>query len=303
LEPSSSQAQQAPQGPIDANQRQAQDPQPSEHDQDQDQVHGGDSSLMGDQGQAQEDEQAQDEGQGEDQNRGDDQGVSQEYFEEAQARRARKVEEDLQKESHTMESVIGSVRRGVSTRRQLANFSSHHAYISCVEPQKVFEALEDPDWVEAMHEELNNFECNKVWSLVEKPKDCMSLEQSGCSRSSKMEWNCCEEQGSLGVAQGYSQVEGIDYRETFAPMTRLESIRILLAYASHHNFKLQQMDVKSAFLNGHLHELVYVKQPPGFEDPNFPNHVYKLDKALYGLKQVPRAWYVHLRELIVDHGF
>ena len=93
------------------------------------------------------------------------------------------------------------------------------------------------------------------------------------------------------VAQCFSQIEGIDFEETYAPVARLESIRILLAYATHHNFKLQQMDVKSAFLNGPLNELVYVKQPPGFEDPNFPNHVYKLDKALYGLKQEPRAWY------------
>ena len=105
------------------------------------------------------------------------------------------------------------------------------------------------------------------------------------------------------VAQGFSQIEGIDYGETYAPVARLESIRILLAYASHHNFKLQQMDVKSAFLNGPLKELVYVKQPPGFEDPDFPNHVYKLDKALYGLKQAPRAWYEHLRELLFDRGF
>jgi hypothetical protein len=91
VEPSPSQAQQAPQGPIDANQRKAQDPQRSEHDQDQDQVHGGDSSPMGDQGQAQVDEQAQDEGQGKDQNHGGDQGVSQESFEEAQARSAMRV--------------------------------------------------------------------------------------------------------------------------------------------------------------------------------------------------------------------
>ena len=105
------------------------------------------------------------------------------------------------------------------------------------------------------------------------------------------------------MAQGFSQVEGIDYGETFAPVARLESIRIGLAYASHHNFKLYQMDVKSAFLNGPINELVYVKQPPGFEDPKFPNHVYKLDKALYGLKQAPRAWYEHLTELLVDYGF
>ena len=96
------------------------------------------------------------------------------------------------------------------------------------------------------------------------------------------------------VAQGFSQVEGINFGETYAPVARLESICILLAYASHHNFILQQMNVKSAFLNGPLKKLVYVKQPPGFEDPKLPNHVYKLDKALYGLKQAPRAWYEHL---------
>jgi hypothetical protein len=144
-------------------------------------VDGGDSSPMVDQGQAQDDEhahnddQAQVEGQGEDQNSGDDQVASQESFEEAQARRARKVEDALHKGSHTLDSVIGGVRKWVSTRRQLANFSIHHAFVSCVEPQKVFEALEDPDWVEAMHEELNNFKRNKVWSLVEKPKDCRNV--------------------------------------------------------------------------------------------------------------------------------
>ena len=100
-----------------------------------------------------------------------------------------------------------------------------------------------------------------------------------------------------------SEVEGIDFDETYAPMARLESICILLAYASHHNFKLQQMDVKSAFLNGPLKELVYVKQPPGFEDLHFPNQVCKLNKALYGLKQAPRAWYEHLKELLLDCGF
>jgi hypothetical protein len=168
VEPSPSQALQAPQGLIDANQRQALDPHPSKQGQDQDQVDSGESSPMVDQGQAQDDvhshvhEQAQVEGQGKDQNSGDDQGVSQETFEEAQARRARKVEEALRRKSHTMDSVIRSVRRGESTRIQLANISSHHVYISCEEPQKVVEVLEDLDWVEAMHEELNNFERNKV---------------------------------------------------------------------------------------------------------------------------------------------
>jgi hypothetical protein len=87
------------------------------------------------------------------------------------------------------------------------------------------------------------------------------------------------------VAKGYSQVEGLDFSETYAPVARLKSIRILLAYATYHGFKLYQMDVKSAFLNGPIKEEVYVEQPPGFEDSEYPNHVYKLSKALYGLKQ------------------
>ena len=91
------------------------------------------------------------------------------------------------------------------------------------------------------------------------------------------------------VAQGYTQVEGVDFDETFAPVARLESIRILLAIASYLNFKLYQMDVKSAFLNGMLQEEVYVEQPKGFIDPYRPNGVYKLKRALYGLKQAPRA--------------
>jgi hypothetical protein len=93
------------------------------------------------------------------------------------------------------------------------------------------------------------------------------------------------------VAKGYSQVEG------------LESIRILLAYATYHGFKLYQMDVKSAFLNGPIKEEVYVEQPPGFEDSEYPNHVYKLSKALYGLKQAPRAWYECLRDFFITNGF
>ncbi|GKD36311.1 copia protein [Tanacetum coccineum] len=96
------------------------------------------------------------------------------------------------------------------------------------------------------------------------------------------------------VAQGYNQQEGIDYDETYAPVARLESIRILLANACSLNFKLFQMDVKSAFLNGFINEEVYVAQPPGFIDFAKPNYVYRLKKALYGLKQAPKAWHWHL---------
>ena len=97
------------------------------------------------------------------------------------------------------------------------------------------------------------------------------------------------------VAQGFTQVDGLDFEETYAPVARLEAIRMLLAYADHHNFKLYQMDVKSAFLNGPIQELVYVEQLPSFEDHKFPNHIYKLQKALYGIKQAPRMWYECLK--------
>ncbi|GKC44997.1 retrovirus-related pol polyprotein from transposon TNT 1-94 [Tanacetum coccineum] len=94
------------------------------------------------------------------------------------------------------------------------------------------------------------------------------------------------------VAQGFSQEKGINYDETFAPVARMEAIKIFLAFATYMNFIVFQMDVKSAHLNGKLKEEVYVKQPPGFKSSEFPNYVCKLDKALYGLKQAPRAWYL-----------
>jgi hypothetical protein len=105
------------------------------------------------------------------------------------------------------------------------------------------------------------------------------------------------------LAKGYSQVEGLNFDETFAPVARLESIRILLAYSTHHDFKLYQMDVNSAFLNGSIKEEVYVEQPPGFKSEEYPNYVYKLRKVFYGLKQAPRAWYECLRDFLINNGF
>ncbi|MBN8156845.1 hypothetical protein J0J30_22820, partial [Vibrio vulnificus] len=105
------------------------------------------------------------------------------------------------------------------------------------------------------------------------------------------------------VAQGFYQEEGLDYEETFAPVARLEAIRLLCAFASHRKIKLYQMDVKSAFLNGYIQEEVYVKQPPGFEDVDHPDHVYKLNKALYGLKQAPRAWYERLSTFLTENHY
>jgi hypothetical protein len=125
-------------------------------------------------------------------------------------------------------------------------------------------------------------------------------------------WIFCNKQDQDGivvrnkarlVAQGYTRIEGFDFGETYAPVARLEAIRILLAYACARNIKLYQMDVKSAFINGYINEKVYVEQPPGFEDYKKPNHVYKLKKTLYGLKQAPKAWYVRLRDFLLSKEF
>ncbi|KAK1647580.1 hypothetical protein QYE76_065385 [Lolium multiflorum] len=296
VEPSSSQHQQTPSLEANDAPTQEQEENPPSHVQDQGQDQ---SRIHDDQAHevehSQEIEEAPIEGQDGDPNDQVDQVTPprpKRTKEEIEARRLARRDRTLEIRGHTHDKVLGDVRAKVSTRRQLANFSNHHAYISVVEPKKVFEALEDSDWVEAMHEELNNFKRNKVWTLVEKPKECRNVIGTKWIFKNKQDefGNIVRNKARL-VAQGFSQVEGIDFGETYAPVARLESIRILLAYASHHNFKLQQMDVKSAFLNGPLHEEVYVKQPPGFEDLNFPNHVYKLDKALYGLKQAPRAWF------------
>ncbi|GJT43049.1 retrovirus-related pol polyprotein from transposon TNT 1-94 [Tanacetum coccineum] len=136
-------------------------------------------------------------------------------------------------------------------------------------PKNVNEALTDDSWIVAMQEELNQFIAND----------------------------------DRLVAQGYNQQEGIDYDETYAPVARLKSIRILLANACALDFKLFQMDVKSSFLNGFINEEVYVAQPSGFIYIEKPDHVYKLKKALYGLKQAPKAWYDRLKAFLIKQEY
>jgi hypothetical protein len=174
--------------------------------------------------------------------------------------------------------------------------------VSSIEPYIVEDALRDPDWVVAMQEELNNFTRNEVWHLVPRPNQNV-VGTKWVFRNKQDEHGVVTRNKAQLVAKGYSQVEGLDFDETYAPVARLESIRILLAYATYHGFKLYQMDVKSAFLNGLIKEEVYVEQPPGFEDSEYPNHVYKLSKSLYGLKQAPRAWYECLRDFLITSSF
>ena len=136
-----------------------------------------------------------------------------------------------------------------------------------------------------MQEELNEFERNKVWRLIPTPKDASVV---------GLKWVFCnklDKEGNWIRNKLWLVKEGMGYEETFTPIARLESVCIFLAYATHKNFQVYQMDIKCTFLNGELEETIYVEKPPGFINEKCPNHCYILDKAVYGLKQAPRAWY------------
>ncbi|GJS44752.1 putative ribonuclease H-like domain-containing protein [Tanacetum coccineum] len=158
------------------------------------------------------------------------------------------------------------------------------------EPKKVIQALKDSSWIEAMQEELLQFKLQQVWTLVNLPHGKRAIGTKWVYRNKKYERGIMIRNKERLVAQGYTQEEGIDYDEVFAPVARIEAIRLFLAYASFKVFVVYQMDVKSAFLYGKVEEEVYVYQPPGFKDPEFPDRLYKVQKALYGLHQAPRAW-------------
>ena len=191
--------------------------------------------------------------------------------------------------NHPVTNILGSLNENMRLRSKALNVITHSCYLSQVEPKKVHEALEDDDWINFMHEELHQFIQNDVWELVPRPKDVNVIGTKWIFKNKSDEHGIVIRNKSRLVAQGYTQVEVMDFDETFAPIARLESIRILLAIACHLNFKLYQMDVKSSFLNGMLQEEVYVEQLKGFVDPYRPNDVYKLKKALYGLKQARKA--------------
>jgi hypothetical protein len=167
--------------------------------------------------------------------------------------------------NHPVDQILGDISKGVTTRSRLANFCEHYSFVSSIEPFRVEEALQDPDWVLAMQEEVNNFKKNEIWSLVPHPKQNV-VGTKWVFRNKQDEHGVVTRNKTRLVAKGYAQVAGLDFGETFALVARLESIRILLAYAAHHSFRLFRMDVKSAFLNGPIKEEVYVEQPSGFED-------------------------------------
>ncbi|GKA04550.1 retrovirus-related pol polyprotein from transposon TNT 1-94 [Tanacetum coccineum] len=207
---------------------------------------------------------------------------------------------------HPLENIIGELARPVSTRLQLheqALFCYYDAFLTAVEPKTYKDALTQSCWIEAMQEELNEFERLEVWELVPRPDKVMVITLKWIYKVKLDELGGILKNKARLVARGYRQEEGIDFEESFAPVARLEAIRIFLAFAAHMNMVVYQMDVKTAFLNGNLREEVYVSQPDGFMDPDNPNHVYKLKKALYGLKQAPRAWYDMLSSFLISQDF
>ncbi|GJT83257.1 retrovirus-related pol polyprotein from transposon TNT 1-94 [Tanacetum coccineum] len=177
---------------------------------------------------------------------------------------------------HPLDQVIGDLQSATQTRKMSKNLKEHGFR---KKPIKVIQASEGS--------KLDRRLCRELLQL----------------RNKKDERGIVIRNKARLVAQGYTQEEGIDYDEVFAPVARIEAIRLFLAYASFKDFVVYQMDVKSAFLYGKIEEEVYVCQPPGFEDPDFPDRVYKVEKALYGLHQAPRAWYETLSTYLLDNGF
>nr|GEW52841.1 retrovirus-related Pol polyprotein from transposon TNT 1-94 [Tanacetum cinerariifolium] len=182
--------------------------------------------------------------------------------------------------NHLLENVIGKLNQR-TLRSQDQNRSNFFCFISTIDPKNVNVALGDKSWIVAMQEELNQFIANDVWELVPQPRNMSIIGTKWVFRNKLDENGIVSRNKARLVAQGYNQQEGVDYDETYTLVARLESIRTLLAYAYALDFKLFQMDVKSAFLNDFINEDVYVAQPLKFIDFEKTNHVYKLKKALY----------------------
>ncbi|GJZ15997.1 retrovirus-related pol polyprotein from transposon TNT 1-94, partial [Tanacetum coccineum] len=181
---------------------------------------------------------------------------------------------------HKLVNIIGEPLAGITTRSRIRDSDAASAseclyvnFLSKIEPKKLIEALEEERWIIAMQEELNQFKRNKVWTLVPKPHSKTIIGTKWIQKNKMDENGIVIKNKARLVAQGYNQQEGIDYEETFAPVARLDVIRIFLAYVAYIGFLVYQMDVKSAFLNGKISKEVYLQQPPGFESSEYPNHV------------------------------
>nr|GFB07870.1 hypothetical protein [Tanacetum cinerariifolium] len=207
---------------------------------------------------------------------------------------------------HHLEQVIGEPSRPVLTRIQLLSDGDMRMYaltVSTMESKNVKEAMTDPAWIESMQEELLQFKRLDVWVLVPAPDNITPLTLKWLLKNKHDEEKTVIRNKSRLVVRGYRQEEGIDFKESFALVARMEAIRILLAYVAHKLFTVFQMDVKTAFLYGKLKEDMYVCQPEGFINADHPSHVFKLKKALYGLKQAPHVWYDELSTFLLQNHF
>nr|GEU87867.1 retrovirus-related Pol polyprotein from transposon TNT 1-94 [Tanacetum cinerariifolium] len=194
---------------------------------------------------------------------------------------------------HHMTQIIGDLSSATQTR----------SMTGWLKIKRVHQALKDPSWIEAMQDEILQFKMQKVWVLVDLPYGKRAIGTKWVFRNKKDERGIVVWNKARLVAQGHTQDEGIDYEEVFAPVAKIEAIRLFLAYASFMGFMVYQIDVKSAFLYKTIEEEVYVCQPPGFEDPDYSDKVYKVVKELYGLHQAPRAWYETLANYLLKNGF
>ncbi|GJR12242.1 retrovirus-related pol polyprotein from transposon TNT 1-94 [Tanacetum coccineum] len=179
----------------------------------------------------------------------------------------------------------------------------YNSVLSKVEPKNFQSAATEDCWFQAMQDEIHEFDRLDVWELVPPPDSAMIIALKWIYKVKLDEYGDVLKNKARLVAKGFRQEEGLDFEESFAPVARLEAIRIFIANAASKNMTVYQMDVKTAFLNGELKEEVYVHQPEGFVDPERPHHVYRLKKALYGLKQAPRAWYDTLSKFLLAQGF
>jgi transposase InsO family protein len=185
-------------------------------------------------------------------------------------------------------------------------FSSYMALMCDLleeEPTCFEEAIQRKEWADAMTEEYQSIMKNEVWEIVPRPKNKDVVFSRWLFKIKHAADGSIEKYKARFVARGFSQKEGIDYEETFAPVARYTSIRTIIALAAKMKWKLHQMDVKTAFLNGVIEEVVYIEQPQGFEVEDRKSHVYRLKKALYGLKQAPRGWYGHIDSFLMSLGF
>jgi hypothetical protein len=181
--------------------------------------------------------------------------------------------------------------------------ASKHPLLENLEPSSVREAMKYAHWRQAISAELDALIGNGTWTLVP-PTNGQNV--VGCKWLFRIKRN---PDGSISrykarlVAKGFTQCQGIDFKETFAPVVRPQTIKVVLTLALSHSWQMHQLDVNNAFLQGSLTEQVFMAQPPGFKNAQFPNHVCKLNKAIYGLRQAPRAWHDSLKSFINSYGF